>query len=373
MTATPDRDEQLRPLPGPEAPTCGEGAARARRVLEDTADIVATSWSYHLADAIGAEEIRATAAWLLANLATDAEVTRTPPPREALTRFLLGRLAAATVPRLALDPNIDKADALQLLCRIERLRTRLEPDWERYFSSQVEGPDGLDLVREVLHDLRSPLTSIRVLAEILERGKSGPVTEGQGRQLRLIYGAAQHLGSLADDALAMAKRREMLIDADATPFSLTETFENIAAVLRPIAEEKGLSMEFGHLPDDIRLGRPIALTRVLLNLVTNALKFTEQGGVAVQVEAITPTRVRFRVVDTGPGISETALPELFRPFQRNQAEGRRSDFRFSGTGLGLALCRRITAALGTELELQTALGEGTTFSFELDLPPSPTA
>jgi signal transduction histidine kinase len=227
------------------------------------------------------------------------------------------------------------------------------------------------MVTELLHDLRSPLTSIRCLAELLERGQSGVVTDVQRKQLRLIYSAALGIGSMATDVIEMARQGDQVPDGDRVPFSISEVLEGVAIMVRPIAEEKGLRMVFQQLPSDQRIGMPHALGRVLLNLVTNALKFTDEGSVEVQVRATTPTRVEFAVVDTGRGIPEAAIPHLFRPFRRSTGRAARSGsgYMFSGTGLGLALCRKLLRAMDSEIKYETNPGVGTRFYFDLELPP----
>jgi signal transduction histidine kinase len=142
-------------------------------------------------------------------------------------------------------------------------------------------------------------------------------------------------------------------------------------MVRPIAEEKGLRMVFQGIPSDQRIGTPHALGRVLLNLVTNALKFTDEGSVEVQVRATTQQRVEFAVTDTGHGIPESAIPHLFRPFRRSTGRTSRpsTGYQFSGTGLGLALCRKLLRSMDSELRYETSVGKGTRFIFELELPP----
>ena len=113
------------------------------------------------------------------------------------------------------------------------------------------------------------------------------------------------------------------------------------------------------------MGLRLALHRVLLNLVTNALKFTHQGTVEIVAQEIGETRINFSVRDSGPGIADSAVATLFRPFRRAKSEQR---YRFSSTGLGLAVSRRLVAAMGSELQYETARGEGTRFWFEIELP-----
>ncbi len=250
------------------------------------------------------------------------------------------------------------------------VRAVIEPDWSQYFSSRLSGPDGLDLVVEVAHDLRSPVTSIIFLAETLSRGQSGEVNDLQKRQLRLIYSAALGLSSMASDVIELARGGDQLVERELSPFSVAEILESVTDMVKPIAEEKGLTLRFTPPPTDHRLGRPLALSRVLLNLTTNALKFTDEGFVEINTRARGLSRVEFSVRDTGHGVSDEALANLYQPFRRTRARAGRSGYYFSGTGLGLAMCRKLVEAMGSELKLETRAGWGTRFYFEADLPPA---
>jgi signal transduction histidine kinase len=109
----------------------------------------------------------------------------------------------------------------------------------------------------------------------------------------------------------------------------------------------------------------VALSRVLLNLTTNALKFTNEGFVEVTGREVGGDRVEFSVRDTGRGIPPQNMATLYEPFRRRQREG---EYAFSGSGLGLSICRKLVEAMGSRLEVETAPDQGTRFSFVLDLP-----
>ena len=183
--------------------------------------------------------------------------------------------------RSAADPS----QLLRLLGAIEQVGQRLEADWSQHFADRLSSPDGLELVVEVAHDLRSPLTSILFLAETLQRGRSGPVNEIQERQLGLIYSAAFGLSSVASDVIELARGGDRLVDLDPIPFSVTDILESVRDIVQPIAEEKGLTVQLSTPEADFRVGHPVALSRVLLNLTTNALKFTAEGFVEVTCPA----------------------------------------------------------------------------------------
>jgi len=263
-------------------------------------------------------------------------------------------------------PPASPAAMLGPLNALEQVRQAIDRHEMRQLESHLNGVQGLDLLVEVIHDLRSPLTSILFLAETLQRGQSGEVNPVQNRQLGLIYSAALGLSSIVSDTIELARGGDELADRELTPFSVTELCESIRSIVRPLAEEKGLSLRFGLPASDRRLGHPVALSRVLLNLTSNAIKFTEQGFVEITCEERPDGRVRFSVHDSGPGVNPDALATLFQPFRR--ARGREA-YCFSGTGLGLAITRKLVRAQGSTLELETRPGWGTRFFFGIGLPP----
>jgi signal transduction histidine kinase len=231
-------------------------------------------------------------------------------------------------------------------------------------TEKIADGGGADLLVEVAHDMRSPLTSILFLVETLRSGHSGPVNGVQERQLGLIYSAAFALSSIASDVIEFARGTDRLMERTPIPFSVDEVFESVHDILRPMAEEKGLTLRLIPPPARYRIGYPAALSRVLLNLMTNGIKFTSRGMVELTAVQRSATRVEFAVRDSGKGIPHEVMGELFEPFRRG-GPGSRS---FSSAGLGLAICSRLVARMGGDLRVESAPGEGTRFSFELDLP-----
>ena len=220
------------------------------------------------------------------------------------------------------------------------------------------GQQGQELVVEMAHDLRSPLTSIMFLAEAMQLGHSGPINEAQRRQLGLIRSAALCLCAMASDVLDLSRRGESLTDGEATSFSISDVFRSVRDLARPLAEEKRLDLRFLAPELNDRIGHDRAVARVLLNLTTNALKYTDDGFVEVAARETSDTRVEFSVRDTGPGID--AL---------HGAPSQRRDF--SSAGLGLGICQKLVTAMGGELTVTTHPQGGTRFSFEIELPPAP--
>jgi signal transduction histidine kinase len=286
-------------------------------------------------------------------------------PRNALSRRWLSLIRTAFLQRSAALPVVDSGQLLHVLNAMERVGQHVEAEWSQHFADRLSAPDGLELVVEVAHDLRSPLTSILFLAETLQRGRSGAVNTVQERQLGLIYSAAFGLSSVASDVIELARGGDRLVDLDPIPFSVTDILESVRDIVQPIAEEKNLTIRLTAPESDFRIGHPVALSRVLLNLTTNALKFTGEGFVELTAIQRAPRSIEFSVRDTGRGIPPQSMATLFEPFRRRQKPG---EYAFSGSGLGLSICRKLVEAMGSAMQVETAPGYGTRFYFVLDLP-----
>jgi len=319
------------------------------------------------ADAASSSEIANHIA--VVTLAVQTELLLAPRPelpRNHLSRRILQALRRAFVDRLSTHRGaIDPHDLLRAFQAFESVGQALEGTWDTRFADRLTGPDGLELVVEVAHDLRSPLTSILFLAETLRRGRSGPLTPLQERQIGLIYAAAFGLTSVASDVIELARGGERSLESEPLPFSLSDILESVRDIVQPIAEEKGLLVEVQGAGDGLRVGYPVALSRVLLNLTTNALKFTDEGNVRVTASEAGERSVEFSVRDTGRGIPPQAMAMLFEPFRRRNKE---RDYAFSGSGLGLSICRKLVEAMKSELKVETKQGAGTRFYFTLELP-----
>lgn len=289
-----------------------------------------------------------------------------PLPRTHLSRRILQALRTRFLQHVAdITPRPDPESLLASLQGFETVVALVETDWRKRFSDRLSGPDGLELVVEVAHDLRSPLTSILFLAETLRRGRSGPLTPVQERQLGLIYAAAFGLTSVASDVIELARGGDRQLELDPLPFSVADILESVRDIVQPIAEEKGLEVRLETDEKSLRMGYPVALSRVLLNLTTNALKFTDEGHVDVTAEVRDGGRMEFSVKDTGRGIPPNSMAMLYEPFRRRQRD---REYAFSGSGLGLSICRKLVEAMASELRVETGPGQGTRFSFVLALP-----
>ncbi|HSN16130.1 MAG TPA: ATP-binding protein, partial [Anaeromyxobacteraceae bacterium] len=225
------------------------------------------------------------------------------------------------------------------------------------------------------HELRTPLNSILGFTGILLQGLAGPLAPEQEKQLGMVRGSARHLLDLINDVLDISKIEAGQLEIRAEPVDLRATVERAVAALRPTAEQKGLQLTTtlpGALPPLVSDRR--RLDQILLNLVNNAVKFTDRGSVAVLVEAGPAVALRGRpavrilVRDTGVGIRPGDLATLFQPFRQLDTGLARAH---EGTGLGLAICRRLAELLGGEIRAESTFGAGSTFLVTLPLRSEP--
>ena len=290
-------------------------------------------------------------------------------PSYAPARSILDQIRSQFLSLLSSQPSRHAlADVVALLQSIDQVQSLLEGDAAQRFASRMSGANALELVVEVAHDMRSPLTSVLFLADALYQGQSGPLSPHQQRQLLIIYGAAFGLSSLVSDLIDLARGGDRLAAGATVPFSLRECLNAVRDIVRPIAEERRLALEIVTPESDYRVGRPSAISRVVLNLLANALRFTETGTVRAIAREIGRDRVEFEVSDTGRGIPPDIACSLFETFRRR---GDSDGFVLSSAGLGLSVCSKLIAAMDGELKMRTQPLRGTTFTFELTLPPAP--
>lgn len=338
-------------------------------LLREAVTMVCAKFRNEFGDAVDSIEMRAVAgdvaSMVEAALDQADPVPQQPASRSALGRYVLDQIAERVYTVLAADPD-GHPPAIAWGLAFTTVRRVLQPDWSEFFNARLSGPGCHNLVVEVAHDLRSPLTSVLFLAETLQRGQSGPINQVQRRQLGLVYSAALGLSTVTSDIIELARGGDRLLGTEASPFSVTEIFESVRDIVQPIAEEKGLEIRIVPPASDQRMGFPLAVSRVLLNLTTNALKFTDEGFVELGATPGQLDALEFWVRDSGHGISAEALETLYQPFRR--VASREGGYCFSGTGLGLAICRRLVEDMGASLEVETAPGQGTRFWFVLQLP-----
>lgn len=340
-----------------------------RALLDNAAQQVTDDWHLVRQDAGSREDVVRTLGQLTRAIGAaydGGEEDVQELAKAQLPRRLLSLLRSRVIRLVGEQENPpDGGTLLSCFQAFESVAKQLEPNWDQRFADRLMGPDGLELVVELAHDLRSPLTSILFLGETMKRGRSGPVTRLQERQLGLIYSAAFGLSSVASDVIELARGGDRLVDLEPLPFSVADIMESVRDIVQPIAEEKGLEVRLVPPQRSSRIGHPVALSRILLNLTTNALKFTDEGFVEVTCTEVSELGVEFSVRDTGRGIPPQAMGMLFEPFRRRQKD---RDYAFSGSGLGLSICRKLVEAMEGTLQVETEAGRGTRFYFTLDLP-----
>ena len=212
------------------------------------------------------------------------------------------------------------------------------------------------------HEIRTPMNGILGMVEIL-LGTS--LDEAQLDGARTIQRSAEALLTVINDVLDFSKVEAGKLELSVAPFSVSQHVADIAHLLGPRAREAGLSL-LVECPDDLVVqGDGGRLRQVLINLVGNALKFTEEGQVNLSVRPLGEDRVRFEVRDTGIGIPPDRLAMVFEAFA--QVDGS-SSRRHQGTGLGLSIARQLVRLMGGELTATSAVGQGSSFVFELPLP-----
>ena len=260
--------------------------------------------------------------------------------------------------------------ALRLRARLKREQARM-PAPPALPSPEPSERAQADFLAVMSHEIRTPLTAIMgmtgLLLDLPEGATLGP---DERHDLQVILQSGQHLLQLVNNILDFSRLDAGMLKLDETAFDVRALLHGTIDLLLPEARRKGLTLELGIAPDvPLRAGGdPARLRQVLLNLVGNALKFTEIGGVSVSVQRIGVEggvmRLGFTIADTGIGIAPEALDKLFEPFvQADRSIAR----RFGGSGLGLAICQLLVGQMGGKLTATSRQGEGSHFNFDIKL------
>ncbi len=249
-------------------------------------------------------------------------------------------------------------DVTERVAREEQLRAAMD-------RAQAASEAKSAFIAATSHELRTPLSAIVGYTELLAAGISGPVTPEQTRFLDRIKMATQHLVSLIEEILTFSRIEAGKEDLLLEPCDLAVLAGEAVSLLEPQARRKGLALAF-RAPAELPLVSDARkLRQVLLNLLGNAVKFTDAGSVSLVVSTEGQTAC-VRVSDTGPGISPDQLERIFEAFtQADQSMTRRK----GGTGLGLAVSRSLAQLLGGELSVDSTLGQGSVFTLRLALQP----
>ena len=218
------------------------------------------------------------------------------------------------------------------------------------------------------HEIRTPMNGLLGMIEALER----VITEPEHRRyLAVLRDSGEGLLTILNDILDVSKIEAGKMTIEVLPFRPRELVRKIESVHRFKARERGLELEVVSEPcgEEARLGDPHRILQVLHNLVSNAIKFTERGRVAVAVECA-PGGLRLAVRDTGIGMTEAQVARIFEDFEQGDPSVTR---RYGGTGLGMSIVRRLVGLMGGEIKVESRLGVGTTIQIDLPLPPAPPA
>jgi len=219
------------------------------------------------------------------------------------------------------------------------------------------------------HELRTPLNSIIGFTGIILQGLAGPLNPEQRKQLEMVRSSARHLLALINDVLDISKIEAAQLKVTRERVAVRPTTDRVIGIVRPLAEAKGIALHVDLAPNvDIVSADQRRVEQVLLNLLNNAVKFTEQGSVTLSARRTLAegegagTCIEFCVSDTGIGIPPDSLSTLFQPFRQIDTGLSR---QHEGTGLGLAICRRLTELMGGKITVTSELGRGSIFRFTL--------
>ncbi|MFN8505256.1 PAS domain S-box protein [Kouleothrix sp.] len=228
-----------------------------------------------------------------------------------------------------------------------------------------------EFLASISHELRTPLNAILGFTGTMLMRLPGPLTADQERQLTTVQRSAKHLLALINDILDLARIEAGKVELRLEPIECQAVIDEVAASLRPLAAQKGLGFAVDAPDERLTITSDArVLGQILINLVNNAIKFTDTGEVRIELAARLPpagqgSAVIVRVHDTGIGIRAEDQARLFEEFGRVHSLAARDR---EGTGLGLRLSRRLAGLLGGEIELQSVFGQGSTFTLVLPLP-----
>ncbi|MCC3437859.1 MAG: PAS domain S-box protein [Oscillatoriales cyanobacterium] len=256
----------------------------------------------------------------------------------------------------------------ELLARTQRQSMELIKSKE---NAEVANRAKSQFLASMSHELRTPLNAILGFSQVMARNIS--ITPEQKEYIEIINRSGEHLLELINDVLSMSKIEAGQITINESRFNLYNILDSLREMLQLKANSKGLHLIFeniGDLPQYIQTDES-KLRQVLINLLGNAIKFTQHGIVTLRVSSQAETNVTeenqsqllFEISDTGPGISPLELPTLFKPFVQTET-GRRS---MQGTGLGLPISQQFVRIMGGDISVESQLGQGTTFTFNIQV------
>ena len=221
-----------------------------------------------------------------------------------------------------------------------------------------------DFLARMSHELRTPITSIQGFARLLE---SGSIPKSDRRYCQIIDQASLHLLTLIDDILAFSKLQSNTVILTQQPVDLAKCTEQVVALFSLQAQHKGLELIVDYAPNLLlqRIGDSVRIQQILCNLIANAIKFCDEGGIYINLKTNQRQEVILEVRDTGIGILKEAQDQLFSAFSQADTSISR---RYGGTGLGLSIVKSLVDLMGGQINLESAIGEGSCFKILLPLP-----
>jgi signal transduction histidine kinase len=272
------------------------------------------------------------------------------------------RLAAIASGDFSRHVDVDNRDELgALAANVNRMNDELR---RLYVELETASQHKSEFLANMSHELRTPLNAIIGFSQVMRERMVGDLTEKQEEYLDDVLSSSDHLLSLINEVLDLSKVEAGQVELEITPFPLREALESGVVMVRERARKDGVQVTLAadtHV--DVVEGDERRIRQVIFNLLSNAVKFTPAGGSIDVASSRLDGEVRVSVVDTGPGIPPEDLERIFEEFQQTDVGTARRE----GTGLGLALSKRLIELHGGRIWVESELGKGSTFTFALPL------